>query len=487
MPRVVHDLIVIGGGITGLGIARLAARNGYTCAVLERGDLASGTSSSSSHMLHGGIRYLEHGRFGMVRESLAERAAVSRMAPALVRPHRFLVPLYRGDRIGPWRLRVGLQLYDWFAGGEGLSRHVMARRAETVALEPGIAEERLLGAGIYGDAVMDDGRLAVAVARDAAAHGARIHTYTEASAARPADDHALEVLVADRLDGTSWSLRGRVVVNAAGPWVDAVRLMLARCLHPGGPDPAPLLRPSRGIHLVYPRLTHEHGLLLFARRDGRVFFVVPFGDRSLVGTTEVEVSSPPPPSAFRASVEEIRYLRAELARVLPGHVGVPPLAVTAGLRPLLGGSGGAVGEATREHRVLEEDRLLTVAGGKYTTFRVMARDVMRRVQRRFGHQGRPLADPVEALPAPLSADAPLERIAAFAVEHEFARRVEDVVRRRTRLWLEADRGRVAASRLAAAMAGPLGWSPERTRAEFQGYDAALSEEESLLQRSREDA
>ena len=475
------DLLVIGGGITGLGVARLAARNGYSCVVLERRDLASGTSSVSSHMLHGGIRYLEHGRFSLVRESLVERNAVSRMAPALVSPHRFLVPLYRGDRVGPWRLRAGLQLYDWFAGRDGLARHVMARRAEAVALEPNLAEDGLLGAGLYSDAVMDDGRLAVAVARDAARHGAEIRTYTEAVAARPADG-GIEVEATDRLDGGRLTFQGRLVVNAAGPWVDAVRTLLTRCLLPGAPDPAPILRPSRGVHLVYPRLTRDHGLLLFARADGRVFFVVPFADRSLVGTTEVEVESPPPERSFLPSVEEVRYLRSELRRILPGHAGLPPLAVFAGLRPLLA-SDDDVHSASREHRVLLEGGVLTVAGGKYTTFRVIAREVLRRVQRELGHQGRPLRDPAEPLPAPLAAATPLERVATFAVEEEFARRVEDVVRRRTRLWLEPDRGRVAASQIATVMAGVLGWGPERTREEFQRYDAALWDEESLMQRA----
>jgi glycerol-3-phosphate dehydrogenase len=476
------DLVVIGGGINGLGIARLAARNGYSCAVLERGDLASGTSSASSHMLHGGIRYLEHGRFSLVRESLNERSAVSHMAPGLVRPQRFLVPLYRGDRVGPWKLRAGLQMYDWFAGPAALGAHVMARRAEALALEPNIAEDGLLGAGVYSDAVMDDARIAVAVARDAAGHGAAIHTYTEATAARPADG-GIDVHATDRLDGSRQVFRGRLVVNAAGPWLDSVRLMLSRSLEPGLPDPPTLLRPSRGVHLVYPRLTQGHALLLFARADGRVFFLVPFGDRSLVGTTEVEVASPPSPSAFKPSVEEIRYLRAELRRVLPGHAGVPPLAVFSGIRPLLG-SDDEVGSASREHQVIETGNTLTVAGGKYTTFRVVARDVVARVQRRFGHQGRPLTDSSDPLPTSIAPEAPLERVATFAVEHEFARRVEDIVRRRTRLWLEPDRGRVAAARIAAAMAAPLGWSAERTRAEFQSYDAVVWDEESLLKRAR---
>jgi glycerol-3-phosphate dehydrogenase len=351
-------------------------------------------------------------------------------------------------------------------------------------MEPDLSHQGLRGAGLYSDAVMDDARLAIAVARDAAAHGAAIHPYTEVTGARPTENGCIEVLAVDRLEGGQSTFLGRAVVNAAGPWVDEVRSLLFRSLEPGALEPPPLLRPSRGTHLVFPRLTRGHGLLVFARADGRVFFVVPLGDHSLVGTTEVEVVSPPPPGAFRPSLEEIRYLRAELRRVLPRLAGIPPLALISGLRPLLS-SDGEVGSASREHRVIEEGNVLTVAGGKYTTFRRMARDVLERIQRRSGHQGRTLQDPLEPLPMPVAAGSSLERVAEFAVEHEFARRVVDVIRRRTRLWLEPDRGRVAAPRIAAAMAHRLGWSAERARAEFQSYDAALWEEESLLQRARE--
>ena len=166
------DVVVVGGGITGLGIARLAARNGFTVALLERGDLAQGASSASSHMLHGGLRYLEHGHFALVREALAERAAVSRMAPAFVRPTRFLIPFRRGDRRPPWKLRLGLAAYDAFAGRSGLAAHATVRRAEALKLEPDLEPQDLAGAGLYSDTVMDDAGLAIAVACDAARHGA---------------------------------------------------------------------------------------------------------------------------------------------------------------------------------------------------------------------------------------------------------------------------------------------------------------------------
>src|SRR5437867_6120443 len=165
---------------------------------------------------------------------------------------------------------------------------------------------------------MDDARLAVAVARDAAAHGAEIRTYTEVTGGRPAPAGMIDLLAMDRLEGGEQEFTSAVVVNATGPWTDQVRLMLTRALAPGVPDPVPILRPSRGVHLAYPRLTDGHGLVMTARADGRVFFVVPFGERSLVGTTEVELPSPAPAAAWRPSDEEVACLRSELGRVLAG-------------------------------------------------------------------------------------------------------------------------------------------------------------------------
>ena len=476
------DLVVVGGGITGLGVARLAARNGLTVAVLERSDLASGASSCTSHMLHGGLRYLERGHFALVREALSERAAVSRLAPAFVRPTRFLIPLRRGDRRLPWKLRLGLAAYDLFAGRAGLAPHAMVRRAEALRLEPELRSKGLAGAGLYSDTVMDDAALAVAVARDAAAHGAQIWTYTEAIGARPVED-GVEMLARDTLEGGERRIRGRAVVNAAGAWADGVRTTLLRALTPGAVDPAPLLRPSRGIHLVFPPLTRGHALLFFAGADDRVLFVVPFGPRSLVGTTEVETPSPPTTDAREPSTEEVRYLRHALARILPGPAEQPPLAVTAGLRPLLA-STDPVGSASREHRVIADGPLVTIVGGKYTTFRVMARDTLACVVRRLGKDNLALRDPMAPLPAPV-AGASIESLAEWAVD-AFARRIEDVVRRRSALWLEPDRGRLAAPRVGAVLARRLGWSPSRLREELDSFHGALEREERFLRAARED-
>jgi glycerol-3-phosphate dehydrogenase len=476
----VHDLAVVGGGIVGLGVARLAARNGLSVAVVERSDLASGASGASSHMLHGGLRYLEHGHLSLVREALRERLQVSRMAPDLTRPVRFMVPSYRGDRRPRWMVRVGLALYDMLAGERALSPHRSTSARDTAALEPDLSPAGLTGAGIYSDVVMDDGRLAVTVAMDAARHGAAIHTWTEAAGARPEPDGTLTLIARDRIENRELRIRARVIVNATGAWADRVRRDLLCALRPGAADPMPLLRPSRGVHLVFPSLTRGHGITSFAPDDGRVVFVVPFDNYSLVGTTEVEVDRPLAPDAWHPTAAEVRYLRGVVRRLLPSHADVPAIAVTSGLRPLLAAPQGGVGSAPREHRVVEDGALLTIVGGKYTTFRVMARDVLTRAWERLGRASTPLRDPVEPLPAwPVGLATP-EAIADFAAAHAFARRTEDVVRRRSQLWLAPDRGRITAPIVAAVLAHRFGWDAARVDVELRHFHTRLDREERVM-------
>ena len=472
------DLAVIGGGITGAGVARLAARQGLSVALVERADLMSGASSASSHMLHGGLRYLEQARIGLVREALRERAAVSRMAPALARPVRFVVPLYRGDRVEPWKLRLGLTGYDLLAGRAAFAPHAMTRASETLQLEPALEPSGLRGAGLYTDVVMDDAQLGVAVARDAAAHGATIRTWTEVTNVRPAAG-ARELLLRDALTGEEDMIAARNILVAAGAWTDQVRRRITPGIDPRLPPPSPLLRPSRGTHLLYPPITSGHGLVLLAREDGRVFFVIPFAEHSLVGTTEVEVPSPPPPGAFEADLDELRYLRGGLERVLPSVANIRPRSVMSGLRPLVRAEGPA-GELSREHLVIEENGTVVVAGGKYTTFRVMARDALARVLARQGQTQPVLLDPEAPLPAPLAGDPPLEKRVEWAVREAFARRLVDVMRRRSALWLAPDRGLATAPTVAKTMARLLGWSGERERDEIIDWDLALHAEDRLI-------
>ncbi len=476
------DLGVLGGGVTGLGLARLAARHGLSVVLVDRSDLASGASSATSHMLHGGLRYLEHGHFALVRESLRERGTLQRMAPSLAQPTRFLAPVRRGDRVRPWQLRAGLALYDLLAGRERLAPHAWAPGASGASLEPALEPAGLLATGLYSDVVVDDTRFAIAVAEDAAAHGARLLPHTTLIAARPTTEPkgatALELRDAD---GASQTIAVRVLVNATGAWSDATRRDLVRMRTPGAPDPAPRLAPSRGVHLVYPALTRSHAILSLAP-DGRAWFVVPFAGRSLVGTTETALASPPPDGSSAPSIDEIRYLHEATKRLLPGAGGQRPIAVYSGIRPLLA-AGGEVGSASREHAVLEDGVCLTVTGGKYTTFRAIAEEALEAVLARLGRDLERVHDPRTPLPVPRALDDDPQALGADAAERTFARRLEDVMRRRSRLWLGDDRGLASAPAVAEGLARRLGWSPEHQREELDRHEHSVRSERDLLARA----
>ncbi len=477
-----RDLLILGGGITGLGIARLAARAGWPVTLVERGDLAAGASSATSHMLHGGLRYLEHGRFSLVREALRERMTVSRMAPTLSRPVRFMVPLRRGDRVGALRLRAALALYDVLAGRHGPSRYVMADAPQARALEPGLEPVGLRGAGLYSDMVMDDARIAIAVARDAAAHGAEILTATDLVAARPESESGrLVVELKQRDGGAMLTRRPRLIVNATGAWSDRTRAQVLGMLQPGVNDPPRLLRPTRGTHLVYPSLTQGHGLVTLAA-DGRVCFVVPFAGRSLVGTTEVETASPPTDAQRRPSADEIHYLASEVARLIPAAARMHPIAVFGGVRPLLS-TEESVGEASREHRIVDDGALLTIVGGKYTTFRVMACDLIERAAAKLKREIVPRDDTPEPLPVPLGDGVADEVFAEHAIRHEWARSLDDLVRRRSTRWIADDRGLGAARRMAPVLARALGWDAGRAKDEIEQFESTLRDELLMLDRA----
>lgn len=475
------DLCVLGGGVTGLGLARLAARHGLSVVLADRADLVSGASSATSHMLHGGLRYLEHGHFRLVREALRERGTLLRMAPSLAQPTRFLAPVRRGDRVRPWQLRIGLALYDVLAG-RSLSPHAWASGAGGSALEPALAADGLLGTGLYSDAVVDDARLGIAVAEDAAAHGARLLPHTELTSARPTSEpRGGCVLELRASDGTTQTVTTRVLVNATGAWSDATRRALLRTLTPGTTDPAPRLAPSRGVHLVYPALTRTHAVISLAA-DGRAWFVVPFAGRSLVGTTESPVTSPPTSEAAIATLEEVRYLHTATMRLLPGAADARPIAVFAGLRPLLAADS-LVGSASREHALFDDGAFLSIAGGKYTTFRAMAEDALRAVLGRLGRAAERVHDALEPLPAPPVGDIEPQQLGAEAAERLFARKLEDVMRRRSRLWLRDDRGLGAAPAVCEGLARRLGWSPERQREACDHYEHLVRGEQDLLARA----
>src|SRR5881409_1675072 len=247
------DLLVIGGGITGAGIARDAALRGLRTALVDKGDLGGGTSSVSSRLIHGGIRYLEQGDFRLVLEASRERRVLLGIAPHLVHPLPFLFPVYRGARVPAWKLRAGMWLYDLLAAFRNVKAHRWLGRAATVRLEPALREKELQGAALYYDAQTDDARLVIATMRSAAQAGALVANYAEATALLKPDGRVGGATVRDGLTGQASTIRALVVVNAAGPWVDRVR-----SLDDASADP--LLRPTKGVHVAVPRkrIGHTH-------------------------------------------------------------------------------------------------------------------------------------------------------------------------------------------------------------------------------------
>jgi glycerol-3-phosphate dehydrogenase len=394
------DLLVIGGGITGAGIARDAALRGFRTALVDKGDFGAGTSSLSSRLIHGGIRYLEQGDFRLVFEASHERRVLLRIAPHLVRPLAFLFPVYRGARVPAWKLRAGMWLYDALAAFRNVKSHRWLGPKQVRRAEPALKDRGLRGAALYYDAQADDARLVLATVRAAARAGALVANYAEVTSLLKPDGRVRGAVLRDALGGEKRTVRALVVVNAGGPWVDALRRL-------DDPAAAPLLRATKGAHVAVPRrrIGNEHAVTLFSPLDGRVMFVLPWGDLSYVGTTDTDADTPP--DAVRVTAEDVTYLLRSANAAFPNAHLAPNdvVSVWAGLRPLLRADRAAApSQVSREHRVVESAQgLITIAGGKLTTYRVMARDVADRVAARLHElDGRPVAPrpPTDRLPLP---------------------------------------------------------------------------------------
>jgi len=412
------DLLVIGGGITGAAIARDAALRGFRAALVEKGDFGSGTSSVSSRLIHGGLRYLEQYDLHLVLEASRERRVLLRIARHLVHPLPFLFPVYRGARVPAWKLRCGLWLYDLLAAFRNVRLHRWLGRQATLRLEPGLRERDLRAAGLYYDAQTDDARLVLATMRSAAQAGALVASYAEAVSLLKPDGLVRGATVRDLLGEETRVVRALVVVNACGPWVDAVRRLDA-------PDADPLLRLTKGAHVAVPRqrLGNTHAVTLTSPIDGRVMFVLPWADsdQSYIGTTDTDEDVSP--DEVRATAEDVIYLLRSAnaffpqARLSPNDV----VATWAGLRALLRPDGNlAPSQVSREHRITESaSGLLTIAGGKLTTHRAMAQELVDRVAARLrALDGRPRAPrpPTHRLPLPGGETTDLEGLIKAAVE-----------------------------------------------------------------------
>ena len=412
------DVLVIGGGITGAAIARDAALRGFRTALVEKGDFGSGTSSASSRLIHGGLRYLEQFDFRLVLEASRERRVLLRIAPHLVRPLPFLFPVYRGARVPAWKVRCGLWLYDLLAAFRNVRVHQWLGRKATLRLEPGLREKGLKAAGLYYDAQTDDARLVLATMRSAAQAGALVANYVEAVSLLKPDGRVRGATVRDLLNDETRTIRALIVVNACGPWVDGLRRL-------DEPSADALLRLTKGAHVAVPRkrLGNTHAITLTSPIDGRVMFVLPWGDadQSYIGTTDTDEAVSP--DDVRATAEDVIYLLRSAnaffpqARLSPHDV----VATWAGLRALLRPERNlAPSQVSREHRIAESaSGLLTIAGGKLTTHRVMAQELCDLVAARLrALDGRPRAPrpPTHRSPLPGGETADLEGLTKAAVE-----------------------------------------------------------------------
>jgi glycerol-3-phosphate dehydrogenase len=524
-----YDLVIIGGGITGAGVARDAALRGMRVALFEKSDYGAGTSSKSSKLIHGGLRYLEHGEIGLVFESVSERKVQSRVAPHLVRPLAFLVPVFKDSKPGLELMNIGLWVYDSLALFRAPRMHKTFRGARGAALEPHLNAEGLTGVIEYYDCVTDDARLVLENILAARQSGADCRTYTEVQRIeRDSTGKVSAVLVRDLLSGEEQRVAARCVVLAAGAWTDEMASRLGVDLK------RKLLRRTKGVHIVFPRekLPLQRAITLVSRVDGRVMFAIPWKDRTVLGTTDTDFDGVA--DEVHADAADARYLCDSANQYFPRANFKPEeiIATWAGLRPLIADPDAEdESDVSREHEVfVRDDGMVIVAGGKLTTYRIMAKEVVRKAVkwitkhrpevdraslRRPGTRKQPLpgaeglehptADGVtqlardlaethqlplatcehltrvygvrasilaeaieqdEALGQPLQPDLPYVWAEIdFAVSHDLARTIDDVLSRRVPLLLVGrDQGLDVLERIADRLGARLGWDAgERER------------------------
>ena len=490
--------------------------------LVEERDLGWGTSSRSSRLVHGGLRYLETGDLRLVLEANTERRILLRIAPHLVWPLSFIFPVHRGDRVTMWRLAAGMWIYDLLALFRNVKAHRMLGKRAVLEAEPMLRERGLVGGARFYDAQCDDARLVLATARSAIQHGALVATYTAVQALERTAGRVVGASVEDRLTGRRALVRASVVVNATGPWADRIRLM-------EDAGATPLLRPTKGIHVVIERnrIAHRNAIIFTSPIDGRVLFILPWRDLSYIGTTDTDTTESPDQLGITA--DDIVYLlRSANARFPHARLGLEDVrSAWAGLRPLLAAKDElSASSRSRDHAIVQgSGGMVTVVGGKLTTYRAMAREVVDRAVRELRlREGR--ARPSEArtdeepLPGGEAADLAtfrerglelgvlpesvehllrqygteaagiynlgggdrrllrrilpphpaIEAEVLHAVRRELAQTVEDVMVRRIHLYYEdPERGIPAARRVAELMGREFAWDAARIEAETRRY------------------
>lgn len=366
------DLLVVGGGINGAGIAHLAAAAGAVVALIEKDDWASGASSASTKLLHGGLRYLEHFEFDLVAESLRERSIQLKIAPHLSRALAFVIPVYRGDARPLWMMRIGVMLYQLLSGRWSLGRHRGLTKDEIMACAPGISREGLVGGVEYFDARMDDARMCLENVLMADHFGAVAANRVKAEDFIRENGRAVGVKARDALSGRLLEISAARIIVAAGPWSDEI-------IQKDQPDSPRRLRATKGVHVIYEGEVASKAFLIQSRQDRRVFFMIPFNGHSLIGTTDTDYHGDP--DDVRVDEADIDYLLKEASRVFPAVTFDRSriIASFAGLRPLVA-EAGQPSRISRKHTVdMLRDGVYFLMGGKYTTYRAIAGEVIARV------------------------------------------------------------------------------------------------------------
>ncbi|PTY05158.1 glycerol-3-phosphate dehydrogenase/oxidase [Opitutaceae bacterium EW11] len=458
------DVLVIGGGITGSGIARDAATRGLHTGLVDRYDFAFGTSSRSSRLLHGGLRYLEQGRLGLVREASVEKKTIRAIAPHLAEPMGFVFPAYKQGGRPLWQLRIGVKLYDLLCSGRNFNPSRGFAREETLRALPSLESEGLLGSVRYFDALTNDARLVLDTLRSAVRHGARISNYVRFHDARRTGD-LWTCDLEDTLAGHHFTVLARTLVNATGPWAEKL------------PHSAVKLRLSKGIHLVVDRRRLPVNEAVVITEGKRILFLIPWGGRVIVGTTDTD---------FAAAPEKVRVEAKDVAYVLRTvNESFPALRLNqddvisawAGLRPLIANPDGSPSDISRAHQIVSpEPGWWDVSGGKLTTYRLMAEQTVDRILTFIGRKPVPCRTAAEPLLPPdatrFSSTVP-PACTREAVEHfvrdEWAVHLDDVMLRRSSWHYYCAESAAVASEVASWMEEICHWPAARRAKEMAAY------------------
>jgi len=467
------DLLIIGGGIVGAGIARDAAMRGLRAGLVEQNDFASGTSSRSSRLLHGGLRYLAQGRVGLVRESSLEKTIIHHIAPHLAQPLAFVFPTYHGNRKWVlWQLKLGVKIYDLLCGGRNLGKSTALTPTDVLRAVPALNPEGLTGAVRYYDGFTNDARLVLDTLRSAAKHGAIVLNYSPFRNATPGEFWQCEI--EDALSGKKLTVRARAVVNATGPWAG------------GLPHSRVKLRLTKGIHLVVDNSRLPLRETVVMTEGKRILFAIPWGARTILGTTDTDYTGPL--DRVFAETADIDYILAVTNGFFPNAklAATDVISTWAGLRPLIANPNGSPSDISRSHQIHNpEPGWWDVAGGKLTTYRLMAEQTVDRIVKSSATRNFPAGKiaPCRTADEPLLPPAETDGISGIlppectreAVRHycenEWALHLDDVMIRRTRWQSYLADAPARAPEVAAWMSEFLDWPPALRSDEINRYRA----------------